>query len=285
MHVEKCCQAVLADVLPGLDPKRAGWCIDAGVGDFAFYCRTFARLGYPSAAVEPLPVDKLRAICLENRVRLFECVLADHDGSVTLYMGMTDDQPDTNLNTLRSDWWGAGPDTLRVQSMTLPTLLSALGAHAVTCLKLDLEGAEPDIIHQLPDLPTHLLPRIVQFEYGGGAKRGSRQAGWTLQAVAEKLECLQLLRQCGYTTALVIDGAAGTHPHWLDIQTVAFDADIVFDTDACYGNIMCFRESPSAAPIDALCARYLDNSAESPLVLPAESIIRRTVRRVLSHRG
>ncbi len=63
MRVESCCQKLLEQLLPDLDPQRQGICIDVGVGTFAFYCELFARLGFSTVAIEPSPTDKLRIIC------------------------------------------------------------------------------------------------------------------------------------------------------------------------------------------------------------------------------
>ena len=38
MRVEACCQSLLAEILPEIDPKKEGYCIDVGAGTFAFYC-------------------------------------------------------------------------------------------------------------------------------------------------------------------------------------------------------------------------------------------------------
>ena len=44
MRVEPCCQSVLANILPVVDSKKEGICIDVGVGTFAFYCEMFGKL-------------------------------------------------------------------------------------------------------------------------------------------------------------------------------------------------------------------------------------------------
>ena len=51
MRVEACCQAVLTDLLPKIDPQRLGKCLDVGVGTFAFYCQQFAELGFEAIEV------------------------------------------------------------------------------------------------------------------------------------------------------------------------------------------------------------------------------------------
>lgn len=58
MNVEECCQALLAYTLSIVAQQRSHTCIDVGVGTFAFYCKLFAQLGFPTLAVEPLPIDE-----------------------------------------------------------------------------------------------------------------------------------------------------------------------------------------------------------------------------------
>ena len=87
MRVENCCQALLADLLPTIDPQRSGKCLDVGVGTFAFYCQLFAELGFETIAVEPLPVKKLKQLSEHSQIKLLPMCLSDRDGEQTLYLG------------------------------------------------------------------------------------------------------------------------------------------------------------------------------------------------------
>src|SRR4029077_8803890 len=76
MQVEECCSALLELILPSIDKDRSGWAIDVGVGTFCFYCEQFARLGFRTAAVEPLPVEELKNLCSKFNIRLVETCLS-----------------------------------------------------------------------------------------------------------------------------------------------------------------------------------------------------------------
>ena len=119
MRVEACCQALLKQILPDLDPQRGGLCFDIGVGTFAFYCQLFAQLGFTSIAVEPLPTKKLRALCQHYHIPLIEQCLSDRVGTQTLHMGEFARFVNSNFNSLAPDWFGASGNTCQVLTLDL----------------------------------------------------------------------------------------------------------------------------------------------------------------------
>ncbi len=50
--VEKFCQGLWENLLPLVDLKREGFCIDIGVGTFAFYCQQFVQQRFKIIAVK-----------------------------------------------------------------------------------------------------------------------------------------------------------------------------------------------------------------------------------------
>ena len=86
MRVEACCQRILSYVLPLVDEKREGICIDVGVGTFAFYCEMFSMLGFKPIAVEPLPVEGVRVLCQYDGITLIEACLSDVTGTQTIHL-------------------------------------------------------------------------------------------------------------------------------------------------------------------------------------------------------
>lgn len=209
MPVEEACQAVLVNVLPVIDPNRAGLCIDVGVGTFAFYCEIFARLGFNSIAVEPMPVNNLREICDRDNITLVETCISDVNGMQNLYIGTYESQDNLNFSSLVQDWWGSSAKAIQVQSMTLAKLLDSTNAQKITCFKVDVEGSESNIIRQFTQLPLTLLPRVVMFEYGGGDTQKSGNKGWSDKFIKATLECLNVLKKCGYTFSIAIDEMQG----------------------------------------------------------------------------
>jgi len=281
MHVEECCQAVLFHVLPHVDKKRKGVCIDVGVGTFAFYCELFARLRFRTVAVEPLPVDRLRKVCHYHGIKLVESCLSDINGFQTLYIGTYQGAENLNLSSLSPDWWGASTETRRVQSMTLPTLLSTINARKVTRLKLDIEGAEATIIRQFLRMPESLLPSVVMFEYGGGDNRESGRSGWSQQFLAATMECLSVLKKCGYGFSVGIDSAPDTAERIFDLQSPDLEPNRIFPTRAIYGNIISLRGFLyPESEVARICAAYRDNDSPPPALRLPENHLRKSLWRL-----
>lgn len=281
MHVEKCCQALLASILPVMDRQREGVCLDVGVGTFDFYCELFARLRFRTAAVEPLPVEALRRTCRRHRIALIEGVLSDVDGIQTLYVGTFRGVEDLNVSSLVSNWWGAGTKTIDVQAMTLSTLLSTIGAQVVTCLKLDIEGMEFSIIRQLLGLADSLLPRVVMLEYGGGDSKESGRAGWSPQFLDATMQCLAVLKDRGYRFSVFVDSSPEATERSLDLSSSNLDPDEVFPPSAVYGNIISLRHlGYPQVEIAGICRPYRDNEAAPPKLVLRERRLVRLLRRL-----
>lgn len=261
MHVEECCQALLWNILPVIDREREGICIDVGVGTFAFYCELFARLGLKTIAVEPLPVDVVRELCNNYSITLIEACLSDVNGSQTLHIGTYQGALNLNLCSLEADWWGSSTETRQVPSVTLEKLLSGVEEQKITCIKIDVEGAEHRIIKQIEALPESLMPSVIMFEYGGGDSKEGKQKGWSAKYAKATIECLRVLKRCGYDFSIVIDATEKAREISLYLQRLDIDLDIIFPEGAIYGNIISFRGfALSEAEIAQICAAYRQDS-------------------------
>jgi len=255
MRVEDFCQHLLRDFLPQIDPQRSGVAFDVGVGTFSFYCETFAKLGFRTIAVEPLPVKEVYELCARRGITLIESAISDSTGTTTMYIGEYDGVENLNLNSLRPDWWGNSHQTKQVTTITLPMLWERAHADHVTCLKIDTEGSESVILIQLAALLPASLPDIVMFEYGGGSSRASERGAWSQNYLDSTLTCLHSLQQCGYQHSLIIDSDAPLRS--IDLQNAAIDADSLFVPDSHYGNFICFRSfQPDSRRVIALSERY-----------------------------
>ena len=262
MRVEACCQRILSYVLPLVDEKREGICIDVGVGTFAFYCEMFSMLGFKTIAVEPLPVEGVRVLCQYDSITLIEACLSDVNGTKTIHLGNAAAGCDSNYASLESDWFGVSTETRKVQSLTLSKLLLNLNARKVTCLKLDIEGAESTVITKLEGLPKAWLPNIVMFEYGGGAgTKKTSQDGWSPKYLNATMECLRALKECGYNFSIMIDNALDTEARIFDLQSSNLEPDSIFYPNGGYGNIIAFRDFNIAQnELAKVCAPYYEKS-------------------------
>lgn len=242
MRVEACCQALLKQILPDLDPPRRGTCFDVGVGTFAFYCQLFAQLGFATVAVEPCPRARLKALCQRYAINLVEQCLSDRNGSQTLYLGEFARFGNSNFNSLAADWFAASGQTRQVPTLDLPTLLTQTGTTQVTALKLDIEGWEGVVMAQLDQLPAAQLPALVMFEYGGGSRRDQGRQGWSGKFLDSTVGCLKTLQTQGYGQIIVIDYAAGTRAEVFNLPTLDLEQTLPFHPQSLYGNIIALRQ-------------------------------------------
>ena len=264
MRVEACCQRILSYVLPLVDEKREGICIDVGVGTFAFYCEMFSMLGFKTVAVEPLPVEGVRVLCQYDCITLIEACLSDVNGTKTIHLGNAAAGLDSNYASIEPDWFGVSTETREVQSLTLSKLLSNINAQKVTCLKLDIEGAESTVITKFGGLPKAWLPSIVMFEYGGGDSREKGEYGWSPKYLNATIECLSSLKECGYNFSIMIDNAMDTEARIFDLQSSNLEPDSIFYPNGGYGNIIAFRDFNIAQDeVAKVCAPYYEKSPSS----------------------
>jgi FkbM family methyltransferase len=257
MEVESCCQALLKRILPEVDPQKSGYCVDVGVGTFAFYCELFAKLGFPTIAVEPSPIKKLQKLCDRQGIQLVEACLSDKNGTQTLYMGNFASFANQNFNSLEAEWFGSSPNTKEVQTLDLMTFLDDQKIDHLTCLKLDIEGWEPVVMKQLSALPVMKLPKITMFEYGGGSPRNQGGKGWSKSFLDGTLTCLETLKNCGYGFSIMVDYAHDAEVKIFDLQTHPLTPDELFLENALYGNIISFRGGAfSEEAIANICKSY-----------------------------
>ncbi|TAE43704.1 MAG: FkbM family methyltransferase [Oscillatoriales cyanobacterium] len=274
MRVEACCQRILSYVLPLVDEKREGLCIDVGVGTFAFYCEMFSMLGFKTIAVEPLPVEGVRVLCQYDGITLIEACLSDVNGTKTLHLGNEAAGLDSNYASVEPDWFGVSTETLEVQSLTLSKLLLNINAQKVTCLKLDIEGAESTVITKLGELPKAWLPNIVMFEYGGGDSREKGQYGWSPKYLSATMECIRALKECGYNCSMMIDNALDTEARIFELQSSNLEPDSIFYPNGGYGNIIAFRDfNISQDEVVKVCAPYYEKSPPSDGLEEHENVI------------
>lgn len=227
MEFESRTEWLLTQTLPHVDPRRLGTCIEIGVGTYHWYCDLFARAGYRSVAVEPVPSEPFIQHLRQGGILFHEGVVGEHDGTVTIYLGK---DGDTNLSSIRRDWWAATEVTRTVASMTLATMVARSDIDRITCLKVDAEGSEARILRQLLSFPPHLLPRLIVFEFGAAVWTEGK---WLDHFDADTMECLRILRACGYDRLRTIDVFSEERLGHLQLD---LDPNTYFGRDSQAGN-------------------------------------------------
>jgi len=202
--VERITWEIVSTLIQEYDPARDGWAIDAGLGNGDYYCEWTNNLGYKSMAVEPAPTDGAVNACEVSRIPLVSAALGGSEGVTVLYSA-----PERDLRSLRGDLWGGMEDAGAVEVVTLPMLLRQYGIEHVTLLKLDIEGAEPEVIETLIELDKEALPGVICFEFGGEGAAEYRRGPWSTAHQKRVREAFKTLRRLGYKWGVLVGSGDG----------------------------------------------------------------------------
>jgi FkbM family methyltransferase len=128
--------------------KSGSTFIDVGgnKGDFALLAARKAGESGKVLCIEPEPNNCLwirRSVELNGyrNVTLFELALSDTNGEANLYLGQK-----SGFHTLLGDLQGQHPGVITVRTTTLDYLLSQLHLERVDMIKIDVEGAELQVL-------------------------------------------------------------------------------------------------------------------------------------------
>jgi hypothetical protein len=176
-------------------------------------------------------------------------------------MGKFAGQANSNFSSLSADWFGSSSTTKIVETLSLPSLFARIQSKEITCLKMDVEGWESTIIAQLSDLPRSLLPKVIMFEYGGGSNRQTGNRGWSSKYIQGTMQCLDVLKSCGYGTSILVDMVSRSQERVFHLQKDRLTPDSIFYENAVYGNIISFLDfEESLDEISEICRPYYNNT-------------------------
>ncbi len=159
-----------------------------GVGlDISFDLALIERYGLTVHAFDPTP-DSIRWVKQQNlpgQFILHEYGLADFDGEVTFYPPAREDYISHSMLAEAKSW--REPITVAVKS--LPTITKELGHHRIDLLKMDIEGAEYQVIANLKNHSQRPRQILVEFHHrfpGVGLEK-TRQAMRQLKDLGYRL--------------------------------------------------------------------------------------------------
>lgn len=200
MHeVERVTWEIVSRLMQDADPQREGWAIDAGLGQGDYYCEWTHNLGYKSLAIEPMPTETAIRACEMSHIPLVSAALGNRDGVAVLYSA-----PERDLRSLHGEVWGGMQDDGDVEVITLPLLMRQYRIERLTLLKLDIEGAEPDVIETLEELASDELPSIVCFEFGGEGTAEYKRGPWSLEQQRRVNSSFKTLHRLGYRWGVLV---------------------------------------------------------------------------------
>ncbi|NJM61295.1 MAG: methyltransferase, partial [Oscillatoriales cyanobacterium RU_3_3] len=104
--------------------------------------------------------------------------------------------------------------------------------------------------------------------------RKQAKRGWSPKFIKATLDCLSVLKQCGYGFSIAIDYTQTDRERIFNLQSSSLDADTLFHENAVYGNIISFSNwDCSPKEIARVCAPYY-GGWENALVTTLLSVLR-----------
>ena len=148
--------------------SRDGTVYSIGVGeDIAFDLALIDRFGVEVHGFDPTPnsADWLAAQTLPERFIFHPWALAAHDGTLSLSPRIKRHGKRSRAMYTVVDEAGSAADAIRAPAFTLDTLLQKLGHSSVNLLKMDVEGAEYDVLEALIASAIRPTQLLVEFHH------------------------------------------------------------------------------------------------------------------------
>ncbi|MEM1174894.1 MAG: FkbM family methyltransferase [Pseudomonadota bacterium] len=137
-----------------------------GVGDFIdFDLGVIQRCGSQVFAFDPTPVSRSHVgqTNLPEQFHFYAWAAAGEDGTLTLYPRVKNDGTlSTDMFTLQPEPQSANAG-IESPALTIQTMAEKLGHTQIDLLKMDIEGAEYDVIDAL--LASSIRPRQILIEF------------------------------------------------------------------------------------------------------------------------
>jgi len=145
-------------------------------------------------AFDPTPnsIDWLRSRAVPNNFHFFPWAVAAADGVLFLYPRMRHDGSRSKVMFTLLAEPAAAENAVEVPARTLASIARELGHERVDVLKMDIEGAEYEVIRDLLDSPMRPTQLLIEFHH--------RFAG---VGVPPTLEAIAALRAAGYRLAYI----------------------------------------------------------------------------------
>ncbi|MEM6640512.1 MAG: FkbM family methyltransferase [Pseudomonadota bacterium] len=151
-----------------------------GVGrDTVFDEALICDYGAEVYAFDPTPTTRewIDETSLPERFNFYPWAIADHDGELTFYPRLSrDGEPSWDMMTLMPTA-GSEAHGITVPARTLTSIIKQLGHQHVDLLKMDIEGAEYDVLEQLIESDVRPGQILVEFHhrfFDDGLARTSR---------------------------------------------------------------------------------------------------------------
>ncbi|HEX7720375.1 MAG TPA: FkbM family methyltransferase, partial [Woeseiaceae bacterium] len=165
------------------------------------------RFGVDVYAFDPTPStnDWLAARKLPENFRFYPWAVAAQNGSLQLYPRLKKDGSRSKVMYTMIDDGASEAEAINVPAVSLPAIAKRLGHRQVDLLKMDIEGAEYEVLDNLLQSAVQPKQLLVEFHHrfsGIGPERTSamiarlEKNGYRLIAVSETGRELSFLHAC-----------------------------------------------------------------------------------------
>ena len=160
--------------------ESAGWCFtpqgldqgsivySLGVGeDIAFYLFVIERYGVEVHAFDPTPssIEMISTADLPNRFHFHPWAITAKDGTLNFYPRVKKDgsKSDIMFTMIAED--ASSEDAIEVPAFCLSSALTRLGHSRIDVLKMDIEGAEYEVLEGLLASPIKPNQLLIEFHH------------------------------------------------------------------------------------------------------------------------
>lgn len=174
-----------------------------GVGcNIKFDVEMIGRFDLDVHAFDPTPssIEWIAAQSTPSRFNFHPWAVADHDGTIrfaprrSLSLRESDDHSAEMIYAVLPADLDDQPGQIEVAAMALPNIAARLGHSSIEFLKMDIEGAEYDVIQTMVDTKLRPAQIVVEFHH----RHPGRNKGMTVRAV-------QQLDDAGYSIFAISD--------------------------------------------------------------------------------
>ena len=187
--------------LERLGPESVVYSVGIG-DDISFDLDLIRQIGVTVHAFDPTPesLEWLKGVELPDAFVIHGVALAADDGELALYPHANPDYVSSSVLPVAH----VAPDAVRVPGRRLATLMEELGHGHVDLLKMDIEGAEYDVLKDIVASGADVRQLLVEFHHRfpevgmdrtRDAIRALREAGYALFTISSRGEELGFIRQ------------------------------------------------------------------------------------------
>ena len=170
--------------------RKGGFFIEAGAYDGESESTTLhyeLEHGWTGLLVEPLPTNFHRLLKKNRKVWAAQTCLSTQQSPETVDFSLSASSKQTMSGISGAEQASNQTDTVKMQCLPLFSLLQALGNPTVDFLSLDIEGAEYQVLKNIPWDLVDIRTIAVETQFAGEVMEGTRQ------------DIVDLLLSVGYT--------------------------------------------------------------------------------------